>query len=205
MREYVIKKIQMKRLIFIAVVIMLGYMVAAQPTFNLGIKGGLTISDFSLDKANFSSENILGYHAGAFARAGWGRLFLQPEAYFSSRGGKIFEENNPLVNLATKFDFSTVDVPVLLGFKLIKGEFINVRAMGGPIFSFLTSKEVDGPGFGASYFRDNFYGWQYGVGIDLWFVTLDARLENSSNSVIQTSDFSARNKTFVLSAGIKLF
>jgi hypothetical protein len=179
--------------------------VTAQVTFDLGIKGGLTRQDFSISKEAYTADQIMSYHAGAFGRVGFGRIFIQPEAYYNSRGGDIFQgEVNP-VSVTTKFDFSTVDVPLLAGLKLFKSDFFNVRAMGGPLFSFVTSREVDGPKFGTDSFRDNFFGWQYGVGIDLWFITLDARFENSRNSVIQTSDFNARANTFLLSAGIKLF
>lgn len=195
----------MKKLFLITVISFVGLALCAQPTFNLGLKGGLTNSDFSLSKESYTAENILKYHVGAFGRVGWGRVFIQPEAYFNSRGGEIFQGDNNPVNLATKFDFSTIDVPLLAGIKLFKSDFVNVRAMGGPLFSFVTSKDVEGSKFGVDDFRDNFFGWQYGIGLDLWFVTLDARFENSRNSVIQTSDFNARSNLFLLSAGIKLF
>ncbi len=195
----------MKKLLFVTVLSMFGFIISAQPVFNLGLKGGLTQSDFSLNRENYTAENILSYHAGAFGRVGWGRIFVQPEAYFNSRGGEIFQGDNNPVDVATKFDFSTIDVPLLAGIKLFKGGFFNVRAMGGPLFSFVTSRDVEGPRFDTDNFRNNFFGWQYGVGIDLWFITLDARFENSSNSVIQTSDFNARSNIFMLSAGIKFF
>ena len=195
----------MKRLLFITVISLLSLAAAAQATFDLGIKGGLTRQDFTISREAYTADQILSYHAGAFGRVGFGRIFIQPEAYFNSRGGEIFQGDVNPVNVTTKFDFSTVDVPVLAGLKLFKSDFVNIRAMGGPLFSFVTSRDVDGPKFGTDSFRDNFFGWQFGVGVDLWFITLDARFENSRNSVIQTSDFNARTNTFLLSAGIKLF
>jgi len=196
----------MKRLLFISLFSLISVLLTAQPNFNLGIKGGLTNSDFSLSKEGYTSESILSYHAGAFGRLGFGRLFLQPEAYFSSRTGDIKQlTSGSPSEISTRFDFKTIDVPILAGIKLFKSDFINVRAMGGPLFNFVTSKKVDGPRFGSDAFRDNFYGWQYGIGFDLWMITLDARFETSRNLVLQTDDFNARNKTFLISAGIKLF
>ncbi len=195
----------MKKLLFVTVLSLFGFLVSAQPVFNLGLKGGLTQSNFSLNRENYSAENILSYHAGAFARVGWARFFIQPEVYYNSRGGDIFQGDNNPADVVTKFDFTTVDVPLLAGIKLFEAGIFNFRAMGGPLFSFVTSRDVEGPRFGSDNFRDNFFGWQYGVGIDLWFITLDARFENSRNSVFQTSDFNARSNTFMLSAGIKLF
>jgi hypothetical protein len=195
----------MRKLIFSAVVIFMSMTLAAQTTFNLGIKGGLSRSDFSVSKVDYTADQIMSFHAGAFARVGFGRLIIQPEAYFNSRGGEIFQDEINPINISTKFDFTTLDVPLLAGLKLFKSDFVNIRAMGGPLFSFVTSRDVDGPNFGISSFRDNFFGWQYGIGLDLWFITLDARFENSRQSVIQTNDFNARSNTFLLSAGIKLF
>jgi opacity protein-like surface antigen len=197
----------MRKLLLILVITLFGSVLVAQPVFNLGLKGGLTNSDFSLSREQYNSESILNYHIGAFGRVGWGRVFLQPELYFSARGGEFnFDLSGNPVDAATKFDYTTVDVPLLAGVYLYKGDFIKVRAMGGPLFSFVTARDVDRETrFGVDDFRENFFGWQYGAGVDIWFITLDARFENSSGSVIQTSDFNARNKTFLLSAGIKLF
>lgn len=197
----------MKNALFTIILILLTLSLPAQPCLDLGVKGGLTSSGLDTPKAWRNSENTLSYHVGAFGRMGWGRLFLQPEAYFNSRGGKLEEVfvENPVTTMQN-FDFTSVDVPLLAGIKLVKGDFFNLRAMGGPVFGFITSGEVEGsPRPDAGYFRDHFYGWQYGVGVDLWFVTLDARIENSRNSVYYTSDFSARNKVFLISAGIKIF
>lgn len=195
----------MKKLFVLTIILFSWSIITAQPTFDLGLKGGLTRSDFSVNAEDYHADKILSYHAGAFSRVGWGHVFIQPEAYFNARGGEIFQGSNNPVDVVTKFDFSTVDVPILAGVKLFKGDFANVRLVGGPLFSFVTAKNVDGPKFGVDSFRDNFYGWQYGVGIDLWIISLDARFENSRNSVLKTNDFNARSNTFLLSAGIKIF
>jgi len=180
----------------------------AQPEFNLGVKGGFTASklEFS-DRWEYEAENNLSYHIGAFGRIGWGPLFLQPEAYFNSRGGDLKEivDENPVGTLAN-FDFSTVDVPLLLGLKVLRRQNANLRLMGGPVFGFLTSGTVEGkPQFDSDFFRERFYGWQYGAGVDLWMVTLDIRVENSGNSVYRSGEFSTHNRLFLVTAGIKLF
>jgi hypothetical protein len=108
------------------------------------------------------------------------------------------------------FDFTSVDVPVLAGVKAIKRDNHNFRIMAGPVLGFMTSREVEpvpslSAVFSREYFRDHFYGWQLGAGIDLRWLTLDARLERSRNSVYQSHDFTTRNNLFLISAGIKLF
>jgi len=48
-------------------------------------------------------------------------------------------------------------------------------------------------------------GIQAGVGCDIWFLTLDARIENSFNIFIKSSNYSATDRAYLLSVGIKLF
>ncbi len=194
----------MKKIILLAAFALATTTLFAQPCLDLGIKGGSTSSELRPIREWDNSRSTLNYHAGAFSRVGWGRLFIQPEAYFNSRGGKLTFDNP--VNTVRDFDFTSVDVPVLAGLKLVKGDFFNVRAMGGPVFGFITSGNVEPrPQPEMDYFRDHFYGWQYGVGVDLWFLTLDARIENTRNSIYQSSDISTRNRVFMISAGIKIF
>jgi Outer membrane protein beta-barrel domain len=197
----------MKKLLFLSILLLICmYLTAGQPIFNLGIKGGLTASELKFsDTWNYSSDNTVSYHIGGFARVGVGRFFIQPEAYFNSRGGDLKEiiDDNPVTTVAN-FDFSSVDVPLLAGIKFGKGKNFNIRAMGGPIFGFITSKKVEGTSdFNADYFNNHFYGWQYGIGFDIWFLTLDARIESSRNSVYQSSEFSTKNKVYLFSVGIK--
>ncbi len=195
----------MKKIWILTATLLAAISLSAQPCFDLGVKAGFTSSELQPMRDWDNASNTMSYHVGAFSRIGWSRFFIQPEAYFNSRGGKLEFEGNPS-NIFKEFDFSTVDVPVLAGIKLVKGDFFNIRAMGGPVLGFVTSGDVEPrPEPTADYFRDHFYGWQYGVGIDLWFITLDARIENTRNSVYQSSDVSSRNKVFMITAGIKIF
>ena len=73
----------MKRLFFVSIFTLATFILAAQPDLDLGIKAGLTNSEFSVSRENYTSESIQSYHVGAFGRVGWGRVFLQPEAYFN--------------------------------------------------------------------------------------------------------------------------
>ncbi len=176
----------------------------SQPVFNLGIEGGLHSSKITTDLSEYNSESISKAHIGAFARLGYGRLYVQPEAYFSSKGGEL---NSDLYNKA-KFDFNSIDVPVLLGVKVIKGGAANVRIMGGPVFSFITSSDVDGnSNFSAQYFKDNYFGYQYGVGVDIWNFFIDARIEQSTNDVYNNPsnpDMNSKNKTLLVTVGFKI-
>lgn len=201
----------MKKCILILLLITVITVVKGQPLFNLGLKGGATLS--SLDFSNglpYNSDNVLRYHIGAFSRIGWGRLFIQPEVYFNSRGGSLKSTSNMATTAVANFDFSSVDVPLLAGIRLFKNQPYNVRLLAGPMLGFLTSRDVEPrPSFeemfSKTYFEDHLFGWQFGGGIDFSIFSLDVRWESSRNSVYQSADFTTRNKVVLVSLGIRLF
>jgi len=173
----------------------------AQNFFDAGLKAGLTTSKISTHISDYNPETINNYSLGAFARLNLGRFYLQPEAYYNSKSGKIERISTSTIN---EFDLKTIDVPALVGLKIIKQETFNLRVMAGPVFSFVTDKSVKGQ-FSEDKLRDNFFGWQYGAGVDFLFLTLDVRKESYSNNFYDTPDFDTKNGIFVISLGLKLF
>src|SRR5690554_6887148 len=119
----------MKKLFILLVAVMFSGSLMAQPILNLGIKAGLNSSKVSLNTSDFSSESVVKAHFGAFGRVGWSNVYLQPEVYYSSKGGKVLERGASAAERATSFDYSTVDIPVLLGVKILKGSAANLRVM----------------------------------------------------------------------------
>lgn len=175
---------------------------AAQSPINLGLKGGINSTKLTSDLSKYDEESINKFHAGAFVRVNLGNIYVQPEAYFNTKGGEL-NESGGIVN---SFDLKTVDVPVLLGVNIIKKGPLALRANAGPVFSFVTDKEFDGDetAFNRDYIEDNFFGWQYGVGADFMMFTLDVRMENSSGELYKGPDFESKSKSFVISLGFKL-
>ncbi|MCD6354148.1 MAG: hypothetical protein J7L95_01220 [Prolixibacteraceae bacterium] len=60
--------------------------------------------------------------------------------------------------------------------------------------------------FTVQYFKDNYYGFQYGVGVDVWMLTLDARMDYGSNDlyVNVNPSFKGKNHTFMVSVEFKI-
>jgi hypothetical protein len=196
----------MRQIIFISIIFFGISGLSAQPYFGAGVKAGVNTSDVVMNLDDFSSESILRTHIGAFARLGVGRVYIQPEAYFISKGGEVFHESGEHA-LAT-FDFNNVDVPVLLGVKVLEGEQANLRLMTGPVFSFLTSTKISGNVLLSSdYYKDKYFGYQYGIGVDLWNFFIDARLEYGSNRFYYEPemDLEGRNRTFMITVGMHIF
>lgn len=192
----------MKRLLLSVFFFIFSLSLFAQPNFDLGLKGGVNFSKTSFDLNDYSSESVTKSHFGAFARVGYNRIFVQPEFYFSGKGGDV---TSNAWSTVTSFDYTTMDIPVLLGFRLIKGKIFGLHVLAGPVFSNIISEDVKGGEFtNKSFYADNYFGIQYGLGIDIWFLTFDARMENGLGDFYSQPDALGKNQTFMLSVGFKV-
>ena len=192
----------MKKLTILVALFLIAFTGQSQGFFDAGLKAGLNTSKISVNVADYTPETINKYSVGAFARINLGRIYIQPEAYYNSKGGVYINK----IDISTRksFDLKAIDVPALIGIKLINQKAFNLRVMAGPVFSFVTDKSASSQ-LTKSAIKDNFFGWQYGAGADFLFLTLDARMESYSNNLYDTPDFDSKNGTFVISLGLKLF
>jgi hypothetical protein len=203
----------MNRLLILATILFTITTVYGQDPLNIGIKFGTNRSTMITNIDDVLNQNILyedvnNYLVGAFARASIGRLYLQPEVYFNTKGGIIKPYGTSSeIQTNTSFNYQTIDVPVLAGIKLINRSLINFRIHGGPVFSYITASSLftEINNFDSNDLNHRYMGWQIGAGIDFWFLTVDARIENSANILNEQSQFQARNRIYLISAGIKLF
>lgn len=114
----------------------LSVITASAQKFQVGIKGGVNISNFT--GGNFGSVDkkaLVGFHAGGLLRFKLGNMLaLQPEAVFSTQGTTI-------KNTSTDYDYKVdyLNVPVLLQIMPGGGAFY-VEA--GPQFGFKVSEDV---------------------------------------------------------------
>ncbi len=197
----------MKKTFILMLAILFSGVLAAQPIFDLGLKAGLNNSKVTFDTHDYSSESVVKAHIGAFARIGWSRMYLQPEVYYSAKGGEVIEQNVNPIQRASRFDLSTVDVPLLVGAKVLKGGFGNLRVMAGPVFCYMTSKKLDAENLlDKQYYNDHYLGYQYGVGVDFLSFFLDARMEHSINRFYYQppEGLDGKVRTFMLTFGIKI-
>jgi hypothetical protein len=182
-----------------------------QSPINLGIKFGINSSSLitSVDEF-FDQSEINKIFAGAFLRVNLGKIYIQPEVYFNTKGGILSSINSTStenIDIFEQFSYQTIDIPILLGINIIKRPAFNLRVHAGPVLSYVTSNPTifDLTDLNIDELKDNYIGIQAGIGVDLWFLTIDARIENSFNIFIDNSNYSAANRVYLLSAGIKLF
>lgn len=192
-----------KALIIVLFTIFASSLAFAQPVFDLGLKGGVNFSKMSFNAEDYNSESIVKSHMGAFARVGWNRVFIQPEVYFSGKGGDV---TSNMFNTISSFDYKSVDVPVLFGVKIINGEVFSLHGVAGPVFSGITTQDISGENaFDKNFYESHYFSMQYGLGVDVLFLTLDARFEQGMNDMYQNPGFNASNRTFMVSLGFRIF
>lgn len=185
--------------------------------FDLGIKGGLNLSNIVTNAGSFS-QNIkqsydykTGWAFGVYSRIGK-KLYLQPEVLFATKGGKVnvvpVGGGSPVsVDIKT----NNIDVPILIGYKL----FNKLRINAGPVASFKINEDekfvnelktitnnLD------AAFENATFGYQVGVGIKLLGMDLDFRKEGSlsdiSSSKFSDPKFSQRLNGWQLTLGFNI-
>lgn len=205
----------MKRFIITACALMLFAGFANAQPFKFGIKAGLSSSKVKFDDLAFtgqdgkayeavSGNSLVGMHFGIVSRVQLLGLFVQPEIYFASTGGDV-KIKDVAANTETikKQKFSRIDIPVLVGWK-----FGPARVGLGPVASIIISDKAvlkDYTGY-EEQFNKATYGYQVGVGLDLWKLGVDLRYEGSLSKLgdgvkigSQTRSFDSRNSQFLAS------
>ena len=172
-----------KRLfIFLALVSLLSVgTLSAQ--FSLGIKASYE-TDLGFDEKwalsdgqmNFIADPSQGFNVGIMMRIGK-RLYVQPEVLYN------WQFYNYVYNLVDadpniyKARMSSIDIPVLVGFRFFNSSTFDFRLMVGPKFRINLGDKIkvtDGANF-ISQVRGTQVGLDVGVGIDIVAFTLDFR------------------------------
>lgn len=205
----------MKKSFLYVLLLMLSYTASGQ--LNFGIKGAITMSSLSTDLDDISEAARTGWQAGAFLRVGE-KLHLQPEVYFTAKAGQLQYADQ----ITQDITFSSIDIPVLVGYKIIDPPTLNIRLQAGPGASLVTSKKftvsadgIDPPEPSDEFknsFKDMNWGLQVGAGVDFLFLTADLRYELGLSNLVKDSDGNPgsmtgtmKNNVFMLSVGWKIF
>ena len=200
----------MKKVFFVIAISMI-FSISNAQLLKFGIKAGANSTSFDFDKVESpdailtqASDATWGFHAGVFLRIKIAMLYLQPEAYFTSMGGKYnYQESASAAEELKTFDMNGLDIPLLLGFKLGP-----IRINAGPSGHLVLSHSTDLDGLSTDI-NGMTWGYQAGLGIDLFKkLTLDARYEGNLSSLgesvtIGGTDFNTdmRTSQFLISLG----
>jgi hypothetical protein len=196
----------MKKLILLSVALMIGSAAFSQiPGFSIGPKIGTTFSKYTTDKDQIKEEMKSSFFFGAFVRLG-NKIYVQPELLVMSKNGLLKNENTQESQVTLKIH--TIDVPLLLGVKVLDLKVANVRVMAGPVASFVIDKNITSENWDETITKDDFknmnWGLQFGAGVDVLFLTLDVRYEIGLNDISKLENFSLKNNMFTVGLGWKI-
>jgi hypothetical protein len=169
----------MKKIIISILIILFVNNAFAQ--FAFGIAGNYTTSlgfdknwDFAPERLKFDSKAAHGFAAGFFLRTGK-RFFVQPEIMYNFMISKVTIENSDTHTRDIRLN--TINLPILLGGKIVSTNFFNLRIMFGPRFRFDAGSKnsTASPDDIEVSPRKWQLGLETGLGFDLGRVTIDAR------------------------------
>lgn len=142
----------------------------AQTSF--GVKGGLNYGDNGDIEFNDISEggdtdSKVGYHLGFYYRAVMGGFYLKPELLYTKTKAS-YNYNNQEAD----YDVSKLDLPILLGIRLIGP----IHAFAGPSLQYILDNDLEG--FSIGDVENKFtVGAQFGAGLQLGGIGVDVRYE----------------------------
>jgi hypothetical protein len=187
----------------------------AQLPFAIGIKGSINSSKITTDDykvsnfnyANFKSDAKSGYNLGAFARLGT-KIYLQPELLYCVRNSESHSGST-----SQTLKLKTIQIPVLLGIKVIDLKLASIRAFTGPAMSYvlkgsdITYANITGSAGDPKNYKNNIWDWQLGAGVDVGPIVVDVRYEwglsNTSGGNISQVGFVNKGNTLTFSLGFK--
>ncbi len=199
-----------KLLLFVAACMFSTVMFAQTLPVNFGLHAGFVSTKIdakapSLNDVKESADN--GMMLGAFLRVNIKKWYIQPELNYVSRKSKVsytLAGNNVSAEIKTK----SLDVPILLGYKIVKLPMFKLRAFAGPVASFTLddkatilstiqkqSSDLD--------FKGAVWNGKVGAGIDVWKLSLDVDYEFGLSDV--SDEFLKKNKMFNVTLGFRLF
>ena len=196
----------MKKITLMAV-LLLGAMASFGQSFTLGVKTGINLATLKGDVGDES--NRMGYQAGAWARVGGAGFYVQPEVYLGSKGGEFgtIRQNGTTYEGDGKVNFTTLDIPVLIGNKF-GFDKLNFRIMAGPVISFLldkSAKENYAVATNFDNYKNQTIGLQSGAGVDLGNVSVDLRYEKGLSNIDKSGQYDQKQNLWHLSIGYKIF
>jgi hypothetical protein len=218
----------MKKIILSAVLLLSVSIASAQ--FNLGVKAGYSSSlgmdnlksgslgGYNVNSANAELSN--NFHAGGFARLSMLGFYFQPELLYAM-GKKNYEIGYKDINSANQLfsksvTVSTLDVPLLVGYKVIDFKVVNARVFAGPKLRFNAGSQLTNTAISGALTQTQMQveakaaqlGLEAGFGVDLLMFTLDARYnligDLYKTKINSTTLENAPVSTFVISLGYKL-
>ena len=195
-----------KRLFVFIAVILLAITAAAWHVealdYSFGVKAGTGISNFNGMDALEALDWKFSYSGGGFLELTLIDIIrVQPEVLFFSKG------TNWDIGLGTiVYTFYYIDMPVLVKFYPLLDVPVKFNIFIGPYTGLNLYTKAEGAGvsmtdLGVKRFE---FGFLYGIGFDVWKLTIDVRTSFSLGSISEDSSEDMKNNVLSLMVGYRI-
>lgn len=184
----------MRKILLITFISILAFGASAQiaSPISLGVHAGWSSTKIKIENATMNdikSSASGGYMFGIFGRVNLGKLYIQPELNYSKKIGTVDIKNaqTDLTKITSDLTYSSIDIPLLLGYKIIKLPFVNVHVFAGPVASFSTNAlKLDNIKGATQEFinsvkdldaKKTIWNVKFGGGVEVWKLNLDVDYE----------------------------
>nr|WP_299340071.1 outer membrane beta-barrel protein [Allomuricauda sp.] len=166
----------MKKTLLLAVLGLFGFTAIAQSGSGWGLKAGLSYNKNGdlIGSIGDAAENITdggegnaGYHVGFWGKLDFPKIYLRPELIYTRTKSTYDIDGN-----SSDYDVSKLDLPVLLGYKIIGP----LHVFGGPAFQYTLSNDLDNVSV-SDVENDFTVGLHIGAGVNLGRLGFDVRYE----------------------------
>lgn len=166
----------MKKTFLVAVLTLMGSAVFAQSGSGFGIKAGLSYNKNGdlIGSVGDAGQNIIegaegkaGYHVGFWGKLDFPKIYLRPELVYSKT-----KSSYNVDGASNDYDISKIDLPVLLGYKLIGP----LHVFAGPAFQYTLKNDL-GDLEVEDVENDFSVGLNVGLGVNLGKIGVDVRYE----------------------------
>ncbi len=125
---------------------------------------------------------------------------------YSIKGGRL---RLTTTNQEVDINYSTLDIPVMLGVQLFDAKLVSARLLAGPMLTYALDGDVENtPQFNTASinntFNDATWGFQAGVGVDIAKIAIDARYERMFNTSASQALGRPSNGLIQLTLGFKI-
>jgi len=167
----------MRKLLLMAVFALIGITAFAQNDSGFGIKAGLNYNqngDLSFKQVQSAGEDLIagsdgkvGFHVGFYGKLDMPKIYIRPELIYTKTKSSYDVEGG-----TNDYDVSKLDLPVLLGYKIIGP----LHIFAGPAFQYTLNNDLEDVELD-DLKNDFTIGAHFGVGVNLGNIGLDVRYE----------------------------
>ena len=194
----------MKKCVYLIALFSVIYVSSAQAQLSFGVKAGVNVNKISLNKSDFSTDNLTGFQVGPMLE--WmflGNLGIETGVFYSQRGIKI----DSFQDIKISKNVGYLDVPVNLKMMIGLSDAFSPYLSAGPYVSFNLSDSKINEQWKAKSFAA---GINLGAGVRLLKflqvgVNYGMGLTNDYNATLDTTLgdlIKAQSNTWSVTAGI---